>query len=118
MATQAHDEFGTEVTPAVESGLVRMEYYGDGIIPLLVDLEYTAAESATDVSPPTPESAEVVTVWLKGMDITAIVSEDEKDAMEINFIESGMGGDADDGDDDGQSVLDRRIEEELEAQRP
>jgi hypothetical protein len=112
------DEFYEGLVPPPEDGLIRMEYYGDGIIPLLVDVEYQKSESSTDVDPGVDESATVQAIWHKGADISAIVADEIKEEIQINFLESGYGGEADEGDDDGQSALDRRIEEEFEARLP
>lgn len=112
------DEFCAGLTPPVEKGLTRMEYHGDGIIPLLVDVEYVEGESPTDVSPGCEESANIVAVWHAGTDIVTILSEGLIEEMEINFLESDYGGDADEGEDDGQSRLDRLLEEEFERNAP
>lgn len=82
------DEFSAKITPPVESGLVRWEYYGDGVIPLLVDLELEKGEDATDVSPGCEDNATVVTVWHKGVDITGIVDSELRELMGVEFLEA------------------------------
>jgi len=110
-ARDEHDEFGLKLLDQVEAGLIRMEYYGDGIIPLIVDLDFTKEQKETDVDPGYPESATVVSVWHKGVDIYALVAPGIIEEMEIQCVESGYGGDADEGDDWGDRERDRQLEE-------
>lgn len=108
-----HDEFDGKITPAVESGLIRMEYYGDGIVPLLADLEYTKEQKETRTDPGYPAQVSVVALWHRGTDILTIVDPDMIEEIEIQALESGYGGDADEGDDWGDRERDRRAEEAL-----
>lgn len=82
------DEFSAKITPPVESGLTRWEYYGDGVIPLLVDLELEQGEEETEVSPGCVDNATVVTVWHKGADITEIVDPEIRELIGAEFLEA------------------------------
>jgi hypothetical protein len=104
------DEFCAGITPKVERGLIRITFYADGIIPLLVDLEYVKSEDATDVCPGSDESAEVCNVWHKGEDIYALCDQAQLDEMVVQLLESGLAGEADEGEDD-QDLLAREWDE-------